>query len=117
MIDIEWIADGGALLIRQGDPAQPPAAIWIIGRDDAEPNYSVLYADARGVSRIYAMSFENRHWRMWRDKLEFSQRLHAELDPDGQTIRGRWEKSVRDAAWEHDFNIDYIRQASLDPNQ
>lgn len=116
-IDVEWIADGAALLIRQGDSAQPAAATWIIGRDDAEADYSVLYADGRGVSRIYTMSFENGRWRMWRDTPGFSQRFEAELDPGGQTITGHWEKSVGGAAWEHDFNIDYIRQASFDPNE
>ncbi|MBV8988265.1 MAG: hypothetical protein JO372_06855, partial [Solirubrobacterales bacterium] len=42
-IDIEWIAEGAALLMRQGDAAQPPAATWIVGRDAAEPSCSVLY--------------------------------------------------------------------------
>ena len=32
------------LRIRQGDSEPPPAAVWIIGRDDNEVEYSVLYA-------------------------------------------------------------------------
>jgi hypothetical protein len=109
--EIGWIEDGSALRMRQGDPEQPGAAVWIIGRDDSEAGYSVLYADGRGVSRIYRMSFDDRHWQMWRDTPEFSQRFEAQLDPDQGAIRGRWEKSTdQRATWEHDFNVDYVRR-------
>jgi hypothetical protein len=57
------------------------------------------------------MSFEDAHWQMWRDTPQFSQRFDAQLDPDGRAIRGRWEKSTDErATWEHDFNVDYIRE-------
>jgi hypothetical protein len=110
-IEIDWIEDGSALRIRQGDSEHPPAAVWIIGRDEAEAGYSVLYADDRGVSRIYRMSLQDASWRMWRDNSEFSQRFDARLEPDAGAIRGRWEKSSdQGASWEHDFNVDYTRE-------
>ncbi len=110
-VEIEWIEDGSALRMRQGAAEQPPAAVWIIGRDDSEVGYSVLYADARGVSRIYRMSFEGTRWRMWRHTPEFSQRFDAELEPGAGAIRGRWEKSTdQRATWEHDFNVVYVRE-------
>ena len=110
-VKIDWIDDGRALRMRQGDSAHPPAAVWIIGRDESEPGYAVLYADDRGVSRIYRMSFKDSDWQMWRDTAEFSQRFHAQLDPDTRTVRGRWQKSTdQGATWEHDFNIDYTRE-------
>jgi hypothetical protein len=109
--EIDWIEDRSALRIRQGDSEHPPAAVWIIGRDHSEASYSVLYADGRGVSRVYRMSFKDGHWHMWRDTPEFSQRFDAKLDRDAGAIRGRWEKSTdRGATWEHDFNVDYIRE-------
>lgn len=115
-LEVNWIADGSALVMRQGESASPSNAVWIIGRDDSEPRYSVLYADDRGVSRVYRMSLEDADWQMWRDTPEFSQRFQAQLDPDARRIRGRWESSAdQRATWEHDFNIDYIReQASLE---
>lgn len=110
-VEIDWIEDGAALRVRQGDADHPPAAVWIIGHDETEPGYSVLYSDDRGVSRIYRMSLDDGHWQMRRETPEFSQRFDAQLDPDAQAIRGRWEKSVdRGATWEHDFNIDYVRE-------
>lgn len=111
--EIDWMEDGSALVMRQGDSAHPPAATWIIGRDEHEPDYLVLYSDDRGVSRIYRMSFEELRWAMWRDTREFSQRFNALVDPEMQAIRGRWEKSTdQGATWEHDFNIDYFREGS-----
>jgi hypothetical protein len=110
-IDIDWIENGSALCLRQGDWENPPAAVWIIGRDESEAGYLALYADGRGVSRIYRMSLDGAVWRMWRDTPEFSQRFEARVEPDAGAIRGRWEKSTDDGAtWEHDFNIDYIRE-------
>ncbi len=53
-VTFEWIEQGAALVMRMGDAA--PTATWIFGRDDAEPGYHVLYADDRGVSRVYRMA-------------------------------------------------------------
>jgi hypothetical protein len=115
-IEIDWIEDGSALRMRQGDSEHPQAAVWIIGRDDIEPSYSVLYADKRGVSRIYGMCFEDGRWQMWRDTPTFSQRFDAHLDLDAGAIRGRWEKSADQGAnWEHDFNVDYLFERSDRP--
>lgn len=107
-VTFEWIVDGAALVMRQGD-----AATWIIGRDDSEPDYYVLYADGRGVSRVYRMSFTDRTWRLWRNTPEFSQRFEAEVSIGQATITGYWQKSVDGGTtWEHDFNVCYRRLAS-----
>lgn len=109
---VEWAQDGSVLVLRQGDPENPPYATWTIGRDEDEADFLVLYADDRGVSRIYQMSLGGSDWLMWRDVPGFSQRFSARIDPDGQAVRGRWEKSSdRGKTWEHDFNLDYVRVA------
>jgi hypothetical protein len=105
---VEWIEDGSALIMRQGDFARPPAAAWIIGRDESESEYLVFYFDDRGVSRVYRMSLDDSQWKMWRHAPELTQRFTARLEPGA--IRGCWEKSSdQGATWEHDFNIDYLR--------
>jgi hypothetical protein len=58
-VTVEWIEQGAALVMRMGDAAAPMAT-WIIGRDDCDPDYHVLYADDRGVSRVYRMSLGDR---------------------------------------------------------
>lgn len=100
-----WLEDGAALAMRQGD-----AATWIIGRDDAENDFHVLYSDSRGVSRVYTMSFDTSHWSLWRHNPEFSQRFEAVINPNGTVIKGRWEKSVDDGkTWDHDFDVTYTK--------
>jgi hypothetical protein len=110
-VTFEWIEHGAALVMRMGDAATPTAT-WIIGRDDAEPGYHVLYADDRGVSRVYRMSFGGGTWRMWRDTPEFSQRFDAEVNAGAgrPEIDGSWQKSVDGGmTWEHDFRVRYSR--------
>ena len=109
-VTFEWIERGAALVMRMGDAATPTAT-WIIGRDDAEPGYHVLYADDRGVSRVYRMSLADGTWRIWRDNPEFSQRFEAEVSAGQSEIDGSWEKSADGGTtWEHDFTIRYTRR-------
>ena len=108
-VNFEWIEQGVALVMRMGDAAVP-IATWIIGRDDSDPDYHVMYADDRGVSRVYRMSFSQGTWRMWRDTPEFSQRFDAEVSPSQAEISGSWQKSVDGGTtWEHDFKVRYSR--------
>ncbi len=95
----QWVEGGAALAMRMGD-AGTPTATWIIGRDDAEPGYHVLYADGRGVSRVYRMSFGDGTWRMWRDTPEFSQRFEAEV---GARPGGDQRLLAEVGGWRHDL--------------
>lgn len=111
-VAFEWIEQGAALVMRMGGAAAPTAT-WIIGRDDSGPDYHVLYADDRGVSRVYRMSFGDGTWRMWRDTPEFSQRFDAEVSAGQAEINGSWQKSVDGGrTWEHDFTVRYSRLRS-----
>ena len=106
----EWVQDGAFLVMRIGDKASgPPAARWLIGRDESDPDYTMLYADARGVSRVYEMSFNAGTWKIWRASPGFSQRFEGILSDDGKTITARWERSGDGSQWEHDFNLTYRR--------
>lgn len=110
LVRFEWIEDGALLAMRQGgDDGAPPAARMIIGRDQDSAHYTVLYSDARGVSRVYTMSFTSRQWRMWRDNASFAQRFEASLRDDGSRITGHWAKAPDGGPWEHDFNVEYTR--------
>ena len=100
-----WIEQGAALVMRQGE-----RATWIIGRDDAEDDFHVLYSDSRGVSRVYHMSFDASRWTLRRNTAEFSQRFEATIGSNGTAIDGRWEKSFDNGkTWEHDFNLNYTK--------
>jgi hypothetical protein len=107
---IEWVHEGAFLALRMGDksPGQPQA-IWLIGRDDSTPNYTVLYSDARCVSRVYEMSFSEGVWRMWREAPGFWQHYEGTVSKDGKTITAHWEKSSDGSRWEHDFDVTYTK--------
>lgn len=116
----EWTEDG-AFLIQRTDAELPDEAppefvanspfptVLTIGLDDASGAYSVLYADARGVRRVYEMSFDGRTWKQWRNAPRFHQRSEAVLSDDGKTMSGRWEKSADGSHWELDFEYTYRR--------
>jgi len=107
----EPIEAGGLLAMRQmAEMAGPPIATWVIGRDGSQDEYVVLYADARGVSRVYQMSFAGSSWQIWRDDPAFSQRFEATVDDDRNVIVGRWERRSSSGPWEHDFKVTYARR-------
>ncbi len=104
-ISFEWVEDGAFLRMCMGDDA-----IWLISRDDSNPDYEVFYYDSRNVSRVYKMSFSEGTWKMWRISPNFSQRYEGKMDKDGNIISGKWEKSTDGREWEHDFNVTYTRR-------
>ncbi|QQT32800.1 hypothetical protein I6I99_09670 [Sphingobacterium multivorum] len=102
--------NSGFLVERQGDVPLPWAR-WIMGRDDSEQTYSVLYFDDRGFSRLYQMSFSNNVWKKWRRAPGFWQRFEGKISNDGNTINAYWEQSNDDGhTWKNDFDITYRRK-------
>jgi len=86
-----WIENGAFLIMYQGEK-EDPQATWLIGRDESDDSFKVLYFDAREVSRIYEMSFKNGVWKMWRNAPGFSQRFKGVLSKNHNTITAEWEK-------------------------
>jgi hypothetical protein len=83
----------------------------IIGADDRSGDFGYLYADGRGVRRVYSMSFDGREWRIWgQPGPEWFQRFTGELSEDGRRIDARWEQSKDNKSWELDFEMVYERR-------
>jgi hypothetical protein len=107
----EWLPGGDLLLWHfTWDEPGPPSATCVIGRDDSEPTCSMVYADERGVTRIYRMSLEAGVWKMWRDAPSFSQRMTGRLSEDGNTISVHGELARDGANWEQDLDVTYKRR-------
>lgn len=106
-----WLREG-ALLIWHFDWEGPdlPSAISVIGHDDTVDTCSMLYADERGVARIYQMRFAGGVWKMWRDSPGFSQRMTGTFSADGNTITVHGELSRDGSAWEQDLDVTYTRK-------
>ena len=111
----EWILDGGFLQQRsEVEHPKAPSTVSIIAVTSDRETYTQHYFDSRGVVRLYAMTFADGVWTLFRDApdyspLSFSQRFKGTFDDDGNTIRARWEKSPDGLAWEPDFDLTYTR--------
>jgi hypothetical protein len=117
----EWIEDGAFLRERdEGGPGPDAPREWIenspfpivsvIGRDDAADELTMLYADGRGVRRVYRWSLEGDTLRIQRDAPGFNQRFTGTLDEAGPTITGTWETSEDGVAWTKDFDLVYTKR-------
>ena len=111
----EWIADGAFVLQRSdaewSDPGwvehAPRTTRAVLGFDDATGEVTQLYADDRGVHRIYRGSLTDASWQMERAAPGFHQRFVSTISDDGLTIEGRWESSPDGTDWSLDFPITY----------
>jgi hypothetical protein len=117
---VEW-GEGRAFLVQraeaEADESTPPAwaavsplpTVTVTGLDDTSGELHALYADARGVCRVYRMSVADGVWRMWRDAPGFFQRYIGTFGAGGDTITGAWEGSADGTDWEYDFDLTYTR--------
>lgn len=119
-IVFEWIENGAFLkqtaetISTGGIPDEtldklPTPLTCIIGFDDTNNRFSHLYADARGVFRVYQMSFDRREWKLWREAPDFLQRFTGSFSDDDKKISGIWEASEDGKTWSKDFDLEYIK--------
>lgn len=87
-----------------------PTSVAVLGADDVNETYSMLYADERGVTRQYAMQLSRTTWQMERRAPRFSQRFVGTFSRDGRVIRGEWQISPDGRRWKHDLAIVYSKR-------
>jgi hypothetical protein len=109
----EWLLDR-ALLVWHFDweSPGPPSAVSVVGGDDSGESCELLYADERGVSRIYQTSIDGGVWQMWRESPGFSQRMVGTIADDANSIVVRGELSRDGTNWEQDLNVTYTRRVA-----
>ena len=105
----EWM-EGNQLVIERSTIELPeaPNSVCVLGCDAANGTYFQLYADDRGVCRVYEMSIGDGEWRLWREGEPFDQRFTGRFSADGNRIDGRWEIGT-DGEWATDFVLIYTR--------
>jgi hypothetical protein len=111
----EWVLDGQFLLQRSEAPAPIPKGLCLIGWDEATDGFTQHYFDARGVARVYAMTFDGRTWTLERSApdfspLDFQQRYLGTFSADGRDITGRWEICDEGSTWRVDFELSFHRR-------
>jgi hypothetical protein len=116
----EWV-ENGAFLRQTADVDEPPTdPVWVehnplpstalIGLDDSDGTFTLLYSDARDVFRTYRMTLVDGVWRQWREAPGFHQRFSGVIAEDGNTIAGVWEHSPDGLTWNKDFDLAYRRR-------
>jgi hypothetical protein len=111
----EWALDGQFLVQRTEAPNPAPDSTSIVSVEPETGAYTQHHFDARGVVRLYEMTFDGRVWQLLREEEDFSplsfrQRFTGRPSADGDTIHGVWEQSkVGSAQWETDFALTYRR--------
>lgn len=106
----EWLENGAYLLWRSEiDEPGIPSGLCIIGSDDSQQQFFMLYFDERGVSRHFEVSLEGNVLKTWRNAPGFSQRSTSTISDDGNTIVAQWDLSEDDATWKKDLELTYKR--------
>jgi hypothetical protein len=106
----EWLEGGAFLMMRSEiDEPQIPTGIAIVGSDDSDEEYFMLYFDERGVSRKYVMTIRDNVWQWSRNAPGFSQRFTCTIVDNGQTMIGKGELSKDGVSWEKDLDLTYTR--------
>lgn len=106
----EWFENGAFLMIRSeiNDP-RFPTGIAILGSDNVNDEYFMLYFDERGISRKQNVFFQDNVLKWWRNGKDFSQRYTWAITDDGNTIIGKGEMSKDGSVWKKDLDLTYTR--------
>lgn len=111
----EWVL-GGRYLAHHTETSIPeaPDSLAIVAAGPEKGRYTQHYFDSRGVTRLYAMSFNDGVWTLVRESadfspLDFAQRFTGTFSADGNRIDGAWEKALPGSGWELDFELSYAR--------
>lgn len=100
----EWVEHGFILWRFKLGTNDVPEAVSILGYSSAADRFEAFYYDNRGVSRIFDMSFDGKHWSLLREDSDFYQRFSAQVD--GDTITARWEASEdQGKTWRKDYDL------------
>ncbi len=108
----EWL-DEAFLVWRwwAGDRAEP--AVMVIGRNDARDEYTVLSWDYRGVSRVFAMTWDDGVWAVSREDPDFHQRFQATVAPDRIEMRVEASEDAGQT-WRKDFDLIFERRSATE---
>jgi hypothetical protein len=114
--------EGGAFLLQHATAELLPTTpdVWrenspfpiatVMGTDDPSGEFTCLYADGRGVRRVYQMALARGVWTIrGQAGPRFFQRFHGIFSDDGRAIEAYWERSEDGESWQRDFDIRYTK--------
>ncbi len=103
--------EGGAFLRMHSklEDADIPEGIAIFGTDGDEKTCTMLYFDARGVSRRYEVTFHEDGFSWSREPPQFAQRFRITIAKDNSSMQGEGTMKQAGKDWEPDLRLSYVR--------
>jgi hypothetical protein len=77
----EWL-DDAFVVWRWWAGSRDEPAVMVIGRSDARDAFTALSWDSRGVARVFAMTWGDGEWTLFREDPDFHQRIVAKVEQD-----------------------------------
>jgi hypothetical protein len=108
-VTFRWLAKD-ALIVMRTRMKVAPASVAVIGADDDQNAFTMLYSDVRGVVRRLEMTLTARRWTMIRKQRGFWQRFDGRIAANGRSIRAVWDKSANGRRWIRDFELVYTKR-------
>jgi hypothetical protein len=104
----EWIENAFVLWRFKLGTSDVPESVSVIGYSSPTERFELFYYDNRGVSRIFEMRFDGKHWSMLREDPDFYQRFTAQVN--GDTIVAAWDASEdKGKTWRKDYDVLFIK--------
>jgi hypothetical protein len=108
----EWHESGAFVIMRSSvvEDVGVPQGVAIIGSDDKQGTYAMIYYDTRGVSRTMKVSIAENVLVWWRNSPEMSQRYTFTVS--GDMIVSKGEASTDSGAtWGPDLDQTFTRKS------
>lgn len=104
-------AEGGAFLIMRSEIDEPeiPSGVALIGSDDGDHSYVMIYFDERGVSRHYQVTISDDEMIWNRDDPKLAQCMTFTREDGGDRIVCKGRMSEDGGAWKDDLSLTYTR--------
>lgn len=104
-------AEGGAFLVMHSEIDEPeiPSGVALIGSDDGEHSYVMIYFDERGVSRHYQVAINDEEMIWKRDDEKLSQCMTFTREDDDAKLVCKGRMSERGGVWRDDLSLVYTR--------
>lgn len=101
--------EGGAFVCVRSKMVDPeiPEGIALFGTDDEHGTCTLIYFDARGVSRNYTVTFHDDGFTWSRASEKLAQRFRLTIASDGASMLGEGSMQQDGGAWGPDLRLEY----------
>ena len=108
-VTFRWLVKD-ALVVMRTRMKVAPASVAVLGADDNQNSFTMLYSDDRGVVRRMEMTLTASRWTLIRRQPGFWQRSVARIASNGRSMNVTWEKSADGRRWVKDFELKYTKR-------